>query len=122
MTQVPRTTPVTTILILLNALIWLAFAIIVATGLHPAIPNSSLVRGVTATLASLTSGALLLLSILLKKRYTLAFYLTLALLLLISFLTITDEFGIYDLIVLLITLIPLILLIKDRAWYLNQES
>lgn len=122
MTQAPRSFSAAVILVIVNALIWLVFATIVAAGLHPAIPDSGLVRGVMAILAFLTSGALLVLSILLRRRNTIAFYITLALLLLISFLTVTDEFGIYDLIVLIITLIPLVLLIKNRAWCLSRET
>jgi len=122
MTQAPRSFSAAVILVLVNALIWLGFAIIVTTGLHPAIPDSGLVRGVMGILAFLTSGALLILSILLRRRNTIAFYITLALLLIISVFTVTDEFGIYDLIVLIITLIPLVLIIKNRTWCLSRET
>jgi hypothetical protein len=46
----------------------------------------------------------------------------LGLLLLLAVLTITDEVGLADWIYLVIVAAPLLLLIKDRAWYLRKAS
>jgi predicted membrane channel-forming protein YqfA (hemolysin III family) len=73
-----------------------------------------------AILALLTTGLLMGLWLFLRRRSRLAYYLALGLLAVISLLTITDEFGLSDLIVLIITVAPLMLLIKDRAWYLQR--
>jgi hypothetical protein len=40
----------------------------------------------------------------------------------IAVLSITDEFGLLDLFCLLISLVPLGLMLKDRAWYLQTKS
>jgi len=40
----------------------------------------------------------------------------------IAVLSITDEFGLPDMISLLLSLVPLGLLLKDRAWYLQPRS
>ena len=107
--------------ILLNAFIWLAFAIIVAAGAHPAIPAANLIRWGMAGLAFLAASALVILFFLLKKRSSAAFYLTAALLGIIAVLDLTDEFGLADLIVLISTLVPLALLISNRVWYLRRD-
>ena len=107
------------VFIILNAIIWLAFALIVAADLHPAIPESDVIKWAMASMSLLTSGILLGLFILLRRKNRVAYWLTLGLLIIISILTITDEFGIADLVVLMIALVPLGLLLKDRGWYLQ---
>jgi peptidoglycan/LPS O-acetylase OafA/YrhL len=120
MTKTPASVFATFIFLLLNALVWLAFAIIVATGLHPSIPQDNLVKWTMVILAFLVAGVLSILCFFLRKRSKVAYYLTLALLLVISLLTVFDEFGLSDLIYLIIAVVPLVLLIKDRAWYLQR--
>jgi len=63
--------------------------------------------------------SLIILYHLLQKGYKIAFYLLLTGIGLISILTITNEFDIYDLIVLVIILAALYLLIKYRKNYLT---
>jgi hypothetical protein len=75
-----------------------------------------------AILAFANAGILIGLLIFLRRRNPFAYAITMGFLTVIAFLTITDEFGWADLGVLLITLIPLILLIKDRSWYLGGNS
>ncbi len=118
----PISVPATMIFILLNALTWLAFGAIVAVGAHPALPVSPLIKGLMASLAFITAGILLALLAFLGKRSRVAYYLTLCLLVVISILTIFDDFGLADFVVLIINIAPFILLIKDRAWYLQERS
>jgi lysylphosphatidylglycerol synthetase-like protein (DUF2156 family) len=118
----PISVSATMIFILLNALIWLAFGAIVAVGAHPALPVSPLINGIMASLAFITAGILLALLAFLGKRNRVAYYLTLCLLVVISILTIFDDFGLADFVVLIINIAPFILLIKDRAWYLQERS
>lgn len=118
----PRSVKVALFLIILNAVIWLIFSAIVVLDGHPALPDSPLVKWVMAALAFATAIALFGLSILLKKRIRIAYYLALAFLLFISILTIFDDFGLVDLVVLMINIIPIILLIKDRVWYRQPKS
>jgi hypothetical protein len=74
-----------------------------------------------AGLAFLTSLALFSMPLLMGK-IRLAYYGLLGLLGWIAFLTITDEFGVADLVVLILTLTPLLLLIKDRGWYFQTDG
>jgi len=118
----PRSVSAALALILLNVLIWFAFGIIVAANVHPALPTSSLIKGVMAFLAFATAGILLILLALLFRQNRVAYFLTLGLLVAISILTIFDDFGLADFVVLIINIAPIILLIKDRAWYLQARS
>ena len=108
--------------ILLNSIIWLVFSIIVAFGMHPALPDSELYKWYLAISAFLSATFLLLLYILLKTRTKIAFFLTIAFLILIALLTIMDDLGWIDFIVLAVTLFPVVLLIKNRNWFLKTET
>lgn len=57
----------------------------------------------------------------LNRRNRLAYYASLVFLAVIAVLSITDEFGWLDLVSLLISLVPLGLLVKDRRWYLADS-
>ena len=115
-----NTRSITRWLIYLNALIWLSFALITALDLHPAIPEGPLYRWGMSVMAFLTGISLIVLYHLLSKGYRIALYLLLIGFGLISILTITDQFGIYDLIVLILNLAIFLLLIKERHQYLTQ--
>ncbi len=114
----PVSVSATFILILLNLVFWLVFAVIIAANAHPALPNSPLVKGAMVVLALAAAGALLALLILLGKRSRAAYFMTIGLLGAISLLTILDDFGLADLAVLALNVLPILLLVKDRAWYL----
>jgi len=70
-----------------------------------------------AILAILIACIFLVLGIYVTKRNRIAFFLTAGLLLISSLLTIFDDFGLIDLAFLIINMIPLFLLIKDRFWF-----
>jgi hypothetical protein len=108
-------------LIAVNILIWFVFGVIVAANIHPALPNSVLIRGIMAFLSFATAGVLFILLVLLARQNRLAYFLTLGLLVAISVLTIFDDFGMADLVVLIFNIAPATLLIKDRAWYLHAK-
>jgi hypothetical protein len=117
MTKPPASVRATFVFMILNVLIWLTFGVITGLGAHPSIPEGAVFRWGMAVLALLTAGALLGLAIFLRRRNRIAHLLTLGLLGAISVLTITDEFGLVDLAVLVVNVVPIVLLIKDRAWY-----
>ena len=119
MTKRPFSVTVTLILILLDALFWLVFGGIVVANAHPGLPDLPYIKEIMAFLAFATAGALLVLFFLLGKQYRIAWFLALALLGIIALLTIFDQFGMSDLFVLIINIVPVILLIKDRAWYIR---
>jgi lysylphosphatidylglycerol synthetase-like protein (DUF2156 family) len=119
MTHRPLSVTVTLIFLFLNALIWLALGVIIAVNAHPALPDLPIVKGVMAILSFCAAGILLGLLILLRKRTRIAWFVALGFLAATSILTIFDDFGWTDLIVLVINIIPIVLLIKDRAWFLE---
>ncbi|MBN2556751.1 MAG: hypothetical protein JXA97_12495 [Anaerolineales bacterium] len=121
MGEIPLSVGIGRGLILLNALIWLAFALFLAAGLHPALPDDGITRWVMAAL-SLMAGTAEFGLLMIIPGSRLAYCLLLALLSLIAVLSVADEVGLADLIVLLLTLAPIVLLHKDRRWYLSQSK
>lgn len=75
-----------------------------------------------ALLAFASALGLLGLAFLLARRVRLAFYLTVALLGLIAVLTVTDEVGPADILVLRLTFAPLALLAAARGWFLHRSG
>ncbi len=122
MTTRPLSVTATWFLIGMNALVWLVFGVIVAMNAHPALPNQPLVKGGMAFLSFVVAGVLIGLIFLLARRSRLAYFSSLGLFLVITFLTITDQFGWSDFVILVINLTPMILLLKDRRWYLRVLS
>jgi hypothetical protein len=119
MTRRPLSVIVTSIFILLNMLIWLSLGAILAAQLHPAMNVPPALRSIMAFLSIVLAAILLGLYIFLYRGNRAAYYLTLAFFAFTAILTIFDDFGLSDLAVLVINIIPLILLIKDRAFYLG---
>jgi len=103
--------------LLADSLLWLAYAVVVAAGLHPALPDSAVLRWLIPVLALAGSAALPGLYLLARRFGAAGYYPLLALLLLISLLTVLDEFGFVDLNVLILHLIPFVLLVIDRLYY-----
>jgi hypothetical protein len=117
----PRFASFVLFFVCLNALVWLAFGLIIAFNAHPALPDIPLLKGVMAALSLAMAGILLWVFTLLRKRSRIAYFATVGLFAVTCFLTIFDDFGLADFIVLVINLVPLGLLIKDRAWYLEKN-
>jgi lysylphosphatidylglycerol synthetase-like protein (DUF2156 family) len=117
----PISVSATLIFIILNVLIWLALGVIIALHAHPALPADPLIQGVMAFLSLGAAAILLVLFFFLAKRSRIAWFIALGFLAVTCLLTIFDDFGWSDLVVLVINIIPLILLIKDRAWYLQGK-
>ncbi len=103
--------------ILAAAMVWLALGVLRALNAHPAFPDDALPRN-TMALLSLGAACLLLLLLkwlMLRRRY--AHGVTVAVLAAASAAIFRDDVGLVDLAVLTISVIPLVLLLKDRAWY-----
>jgi lysylphosphatidylglycerol synthetase-like protein (DUF2156 family) len=120
-TSRPLSVSVNLIFILLNALIWLALGAIIALHAHPSIPDNPTIQAVMALPSFGAACILLVLFFFLGKRVRLAWFGALGFLALTSILAIFDDFGWTDLLVLVINLVPIILLIKDRTWYLHGK-
>ncbi len=110
------------IFIMLSMLIWLALGVIIALHAHPALPDNPILQGGMAVLSFCAAGLLLVLFIFLRKRYRIAWFAALGFLAITSLLTIFDDFGWTDLVVLVINIVPILLLLKDRAWYMQVGS
>lgn len=111
------TIKITFYFLLADSILWLAYAVVVAAGWHPALPESPLLRWLIPLLALAASAGLTGFYLLAKRFGSIGYFPLLALLILISFLTITDEFGMVDLNILILHLVPLVLLIIDRSFY-----
>jgi hypothetical protein len=119
--MMPKTVKITLILMLVNALVWLVFALAVATGLHPALPANATLRWVMVALSLIAALALTGVTVLLKRRNKVAYVLSVAGLILLVLLTIMDELGLADLLVLVAEVLALVLLIKERKWYWGKS-
>jgi hypothetical protein len=119
MVKRPLSVTIAWIFILLNALIWVAFGLLVAAHAHPALPDQPVIQGLMAFLSFAAAAVLLGALILLRKHNRWAYFLAIAFFAAASILTIFDQFGLIDLAVLLINLVPIALLLKDRNWYLH---
>jgi chromate transport protein ChrA len=119
MAKRPLTFTITLVVIILNALIWLLLGIIIAVDALPGIPDLAQMKGILASISISIAVILLGLTFFLFKRSRTAFYLTLLFFGITCLLTIFDDVGLPDVVFLIISLIPIFLLLKDRAWYLQ---
>ena len=119
MTHRPLSVTVTLALILFDAALWLAFGLIVAVGLHPALPDN-LVYKLILSIASFGAALVLAgLSVLLTRHNRAGYFLTLTFLSMAALAFFLDDVGWVDLAFLAVTLLPAALLLKDRNWYLH---
>jgi hypothetical protein len=113
------TVRITQFLILLNATIWLAFGILIGIGMHPSFTQPSVLRWGMAISSLLAAGFLTLLVVLLRRRNRIAYWVAVILLAGISIAGTLDEIGLADLAFVIATILALVLLLKDRNWYLR---
>ena len=118
----PLSAKVTFLFLLVNCLTWLILGVLIVTNSHPALPDQPMIMGIMAAASFAAAGILFGLFLLIYRRNKIGYYLTLAALIITAFLTFFDDFGLSDLIVFIIILIPVILLIKDRIWYFQEIS
>ena len=120
--QIPPVVKAARVLFVLNALIWLAIGIAsllrMGTAQQPAPP---VVLLVVALLMFANAAAMLLVAAGLTRRRQLFFWLGIAVLLVNVLLTFTDQFGILDLVTLLIDLALFGLLVASRSFYLQSQ-
>jgi lysylphosphatidylglycerol synthetase-like protein (DUF2156 family) len=118
----PLTVNVTLIFVIINALIWLILGMIIALHLHPSLPDNPVIRWSMAFLSFAAAAILIGLFFLLRRQIPVAWFFSVGFFVLSALLTFFDQFGLTDLVVLVINVIPIILLIKDRAWFLRRMS
>ena len=118
----PVVVKIALIFILLNALIFFVLGVLIAGGWHSGIPDDAALKWIM--MLGMFGGAIVLalLYMLLAKRRRLAFFIALVALALIMMLTIFEQVGWIDLVMLLITFIPFALLILGRRWFLQKKA
>jgi hypothetical protein len=121
MKQSPNSVKVTLAFILLNAVFWLGYAVAAVSTGQDSGTGLSAVTWIWSGLAAVCALALAGAAFLLRRRSKLAYYFTLLMLALLALLSITDQVGLLDIFSLFISLVPLILLIWDRKWYLRLD-
>lgn len=107
---------------LVNCLTWLILGILIILNAHPALPDQPVILWVMGLLSLAAACVFLILSLLIYRRNQTGYYLALAALVLTALLIFFDDVGVSDLIVLMVVLIPVGLLVKDRAWYLRATN
>jgi hypothetical protein len=122
MTRRPITVTVNFVLILVNLIIWLGLGIIIAVNAYPALSIPPILKGIMAAMSMGMAGILLILFIFLVRGSHKGFYFTLAFFGVTALLTIFDDVGVSDIVVLIMNIIPIILMILDRKWYLGERS
>ena len=108
---------------LLSALVWLVIGVLFAARLHPGMSSTDpLIHWGMAAASFAAFVVLVVLAWLLAKRKRLAFIITLVALAVLMLLTIFDQIGWADLVGLLINLVPFVLLLVGRKWFLQPKS
>jgi hypothetical protein len=110
------------ITILINAAIWLIFAVLLLSGVFGMGMLPVTLRWIMVSLAVIAAVVLFVLVILLRKHNPIAYYLTLVALTGLVLLTFMDQVGIADLIYAVIALTPLVLLLVCRRWYFQNKT
>jgi hypothetical protein len=118
----PHSVTLALIFILVIAIIWLAFGFIITFNVHPAIPDSQPIRIILATLSFAAGGVLIILCVFLTKQNRVAFFFTLGVLIILSIINIFDDIGLIDLVFIAFNIVPILLLIYGRGWYLRPGS
>jgi hypothetical protein len=114
----PSTVRVAHALILFNAILWLAFGILIGIGVHPSFAQPSVARWGMAITSLFAAGFLTMLAMFLKKRNRIAFWIAVTVLAGMAVAGTLEEIGLADLAFVMVALFPLVLLIKDRNWCL----
>jgi len=122
MQHLPASVRVALLLLTLDAALWFVFGVVVACGGIASINHPPVLRWVMAGLAWGAATALAGIALLLCRRSRPAFFAAVVLLTIIAVLSIADQIGLADLVGLAVSAVPLILLLRDRAWYLRRAD
>ena len=116
---IPLTVRFTLIFFLVIAVLWFIFSLFVVMGGNITYFQIGAFRWIMAGLTFLASIILLVLWYFLHRRFRPAWYISILLLAAMILAGFMDELGLIDYAFIILYLIPLALLIKDRKWYLN---
>ncbi|HOW90700.1 MAG TPA: hypothetical protein PK883_00170 [Anaerolineaceae bacterium] len=117
----PVVVKIALVFILINTFIFFVLGVLIAGGWHSGVPQDAALKWIM--MLGMFAGAILLALcyLLLAKRRRLAFFITMVVLALIIALTIFDQVGWADLVMLLVAFIPFALLILGRKWFLQKK-
>ena len=122
MLRPPTTVRVTRLLLLADSLLWLAFGVYTATGAHPSFGGTSAYRWAMAILALAAAALLAGFLIHLRNPTPTGYWMGTTLLALMVLASVLDQLGFADLVVVAALALPLVLLIRDRSWYLGLAA
>ena len=108
--------------ILLEALVWAVFGLIIVLDLHPALPASPSLRTAMLVISWLLAAVLVVLFFLLRRRTRGVYVVTLLLLELIALASILDDLGWVDAAVFLVASIAFASLMIGGKWYSAREK
>ena len=117
--QAPGSVKAAQALFILMGLIWIIFGVATLVRMGSSGMNPTITLWIIAILMFGNAGVLLFLGWGIGRQNKMFFYLGILVLTINIFLTVTDEFGMFDLITLIIDLVLLILLIVNRSRYLS---
>lgn len=120
--QTPTSVKAAQVLFFILGAVWILFGVASLIRLVNNSTNPTVTLWVVAILMFGNAGALLVIGWGIGKQKRLFFYLGIIVLAANIFLTVTDEFGIFDLITLIIDLVLLILLFVTRSRYLTANE
>jgi hypothetical protein len=110
------------IFVLINAAIWLIFAILLAVNVVSLNSIPTALRWILVVLAVIVAGVLYALQILLRRHNRVGYFLTLVALAGLVLLTFMDQVGISDLIYAVIALTPLVLLLICQRRFFQKQG
>ena len=122
MKNIPTLVKVAIGFILAGAGVWLVLGVLIAARLHQGMPSDPLIRwgmAIAAFVAFLVMGTL---AWLLAKRKRLAFFITLVALGVVFLLTLFDQVGWADAVMMALTVAPFVLLVIGRKWFLQKSA
>jgi len=117
--KIPVTVQVTQIIILVVGIVWVGFSLYMAVGSDPSFAKLGAYRWIMAAMTFVPGLLCVALWFLLRKRWKPAWYVSVIGLSLMTIAIIFDQVGWVDVLVMLGSAIPLVLLIIDRKWYLK---
>jgi lysylphosphatidylglycerol synthetase-like protein (DUF2156 family) len=107
-------------MMLVEAVVWLVFGLIIVLKLHPALPSSPTLQTLMVVFSWLIAAGLVVLFILLRRRTRGVYVITLVLLELLAVLSILDDIGLIDLVVALVASISFAALLAGGKWYSSK--
>jgi len=110
------------IFVLLNALIWLVLGLLITVNRIPGIPNLPAMKVAMVILSFAFAAVLFGLVFFIQRHNRVAYLLALVIFIGTCLLTFIDDVGLSDVVVLVLNIIPIVLLIKDRKWYIQSNS